>query len=365
MKLFSIDSVEIAMVKEQKLLRFVFLLFVIFSVSGCSTVGYYLDLMAGQSDLIEQRKPIKEILANKDTSPKLHDLLAESVKMRDFASNVLFLPENDSYRLYADLKRPYAVWNVVAAKEFSMKPKEWCFLFVGCLSYRGYFSEKDATDYANELKKEGYDVYVGGARAYSTLGWFDDPLLNTMMYKLEAYRAGIIFHELAHQELYVDDDSAFNEAFATTVEEEGIQRWFSSNGKQKEYKKYLAEKKRDDQINDLLRKTREKLKQLYSEKISHIEMRKLKRTILKNMLVKYEILKQTWHGYSGYDKWMNQGINNAKLVLVATYHDLVPGFKHVLSRHGNDLRKFYQAIEKISKLNKNERDKKLGLLVTD
>ena len=359
MRLFSIDRVQIAMVKAQTPLRSVFLFVMIFSVSGCSTAGYYLDLMAGQSDLIERRQPIQEMLENRHTSPKLYDLLTESVKMRDFASNVLHLPENDSYRLYADLKRPYAVWNVVAAKEFSMKPRQWCFLFVGCLSYRGYFSKQAATDFANKLKKEGYDVYVAGARAYSPLGWFDDPLLNTMMYKSEAYRAGIIFHELAHQEIYVDDDSAFNEAFATAVEEEGIQRWFSSNGKQKEYKKYLVEQKRDNQFNELLRKTREQLKQLYSEKISLIEMRKAKQTILKKMLVEYEVLKTTWHGYSGYDDWMHKGVNNAKLVLVATYHDLVPGFKRVLAQYGNDLRTFYQAVKRISKLEKQQRDKQL------
>jgi len=194
------------------------------TVSGCSSFGYYMDLMAGHSELLERRKPVAEIIADEKTSPKLRKLLKTSENIRDFASNNLDLPKNNSYRQYADLNRRYAVWNVIAAEEFSIHAKKWCFLLVGCLSYRGYFSKQVAMDYSAELKKQGYDVYVAGASAYSTLGWFDDPLLNTMMLKSEAQRAGIIFHELAHQVVYIDDDSAFNEAFATAVEEEGIRR---------------------------------------------------------------------------------------------------------------------------------------------
>ena len=205
--------------------KYAVLIFMALTVSACSSFGYYMDLMAGHSELLEQQKPISEILIDKETNLKLRELLETSQNIRNFASNRLDLPENDSYRMYADLKRRYAVWNVIAAKEFSVEPKKWCFLFVGCLSYRGYFSKEDAMAYASELKNEGYDVYVVGASAYSTLGWFDDPLLNTMMYKSEARRAGVIFHELAHQVVYIEGDSAFNEAFATTVEEEGIQRW--------------------------------------------------------------------------------------------------------------------------------------------
>lgn len=194
------------------MIRKLVLIFSALTVSACSSFGYYMDLMAGHSELLEQRKPVAEIIEDKATDQKLRDLLKTSQEIRNFASKDLDLPENDSYRMYADLKRRYAVWNVVAAEEFSVEPKKWCFLFVGCLSYRGYFSKEDATNYANELKHEGFDTYVAGANAYSTLGWFDDPLLNTMLYKSEARRAGIIFHELAHQVVYIDNDSAFNEA---------------------------------------------------------------------------------------------------------------------------------------------------------
>lgn len=257
-------------------IKYSILIFSSITVSACSSFGYYMDLMSGHNELLEKQKPITDILADDKTKPKLRELLETSQNIRDFATKSLYLPDNDSYRLYADLKRQYAIWNVVAAKEFSTEPKKWCFLFVGCLSYRGYFSKQDASDYAKELKHEGYDVFLAGAKAYSTLGWFDDPLLNTMMYKSEARRAGIIFHELSHQVVYIENDTAFNEAFATSVEQEGIRRWMNKKGKNKQYQKYLVNKKREAEFNQLLQSTREKLKEIYSRKISDAKKRKMK-----------------------------------------------------------------------------------------
>jgi predicted aminopeptidase len=353
------EYVQIAMLKGLTPLRVILIIGSGITVSGCSSFGYYMDLMAGHSELIEHRKPIVDLIASKETRPKLRELLKRSVDIRNFATKILYLPENDSYRLYADIKRPYAVWNVVAAEEFSLQPKQWCFLIVGCLSYRGYFLKEDATKYANELGTEGYDVYLSGARAYSTLGWFDDPLLNTMMYKSEAYRAGIIFHELAHQVVYVDDDSAFNEAFATTVEEEGIQRWFAANQKKEEYEKYLEAKQRDHQINELLRSTRMKLKDLYASNQSTNVMRAAKKMIFAEMRKDYEKLKKSWKGYNGFDDWMYKNLNNAHLLLVATYHDLVPAFRYLLHEQKNDMKKFYQAVKALGTLDKDKRHKHL------
>ena len=332
------------------------------TLSACSSFGYYADLMAGHSELLEQRKSVSEIITDKETSSKLRNLLIKSQKIRDFATKKLYLPENDSYRMYADLKRPYAVWNVVAAEEFSVQPKKWCFMFVGCLSYRGYFSKEDATNYANELKSQGYDVYVAGAKAYSTLGWFDDPLLNTMMYKSEARRAGIIFHELAHQVVYIENDSAFNEAFATAVEEEGIRRWMSANGKGEKYQEYLVDKKRDIEINQLLQETREKLKKVYETKASIKEKRQQKKTIFSLTQRKYRMLKKSWDGYSAYDAWMTQGLNNSHLLLIATYHDLVPTFKSMLKIEHYNLNAFYAAAKKYGELNKKDRSLQLKKL---
>lgn len=341
------------------MIRITFLILSALTVSACSSFGYYLDLMEGHSELLEQQKPIVDILADKDIEPKLRELLQTSQIIRDFSSKELLLPENDSYRMYADLNRRYAVWNVVAAKELSVKAKKWCFLFVGCLSYRGYFSKKDATSYAEKLKKEGYDVYVAGANAYSTLGWFDDPLLNTMMYKSEARRAGIIFHELAHQRIYIDDDSAFNEAFATTVEEEGIRRWLQKNQKNDKYETYLENKKRNSELNLLLQASREKLKELYKSKLTNEEKHKSKKRIFSLMKQHYQKLKKSWGGYDAYDDWMAQDLNNAHLSLIATYNNLVPGFKAILNSEGNDLEKFYLAIEQLGKLTQQDRNNKL------
>lgn len=351
------------MIKQHKVIKYSILILGTFTVSACSSFGYYMDLMSGHSELLDQQKTISEILANKKTESKLRQLLETSQKIRDFASKELHLPENDSYRTYADIKRRYAVWNVVAAKELSIKPKKWCFLFVGCLNYRGYFSKEDASTYANELKKEGYDVYVAGANAYSTLGWFDDPLLNTMMYKSEARRAGIIFHELAHQVVYIDDDSAFNEAFATTVEQEGIRRWMAKKGKSEQYDQYLVNKKRDAQLNKLLQETREKLKQLYKTKINEKEKKQEKKLIFSLMQKKYQQLKKAWGDYTVYDKWMSQELNNAHLLLVATYHDLVPAFNAMLKKENYNLKKFYIAVEQLGQLDKEKRNKQLKQLV--
>lgn len=341
------------------MIRLIILIFCSLTVSACSSFGYYLDLIEGHSEILEQRKPVAEILAEKETKPELREILETSQKIRDFASKELHLPENDSYRQYADLKRPFAVWNVVATKEFSVQPKKWCFLIVGCLSYRGYYSKEDATVFANKLKAEGYDVYVAGANAYSTLGWFDDPLLNTMLYKSEAYRAGIIFHELAHQVVYIENDSAFNEAFATAVEQEGIQRWLVKNGKNAEYQEYLIDKKRESQINQLLLETREILKQLYKKNIPNEEKRKVKKLVFTEMQKRYHQRKISWGAYNAYDKWMTQDLNNSHLLLVATYHDLVPTFMTILKEENYNLKKFYLAVEKVGQLDKIERIKQL------
>ena len=335
--------------------RKLLLLFGALTVSACSSFGYYMDLMAGHSELLEQRKPVSEIIADKETSSNLRKLLQKSQNIRNFATKNLHLPENDSYRMYADLKRRYAVWNVVAAAEFSVQPKKSCFMIVGCLSYRGYFSKQDATNYANELKAEGYDVYVAGAKAYSTLGWFDDPLLNTMMYKSESRRAGIIFHELAHQVVYIENDSAFNEAFATAVEQEGIRRWMIAKGESEKYQDYLVNKKRDSEINQLLQETREKLKKLYKTKVSKEDKRQQKKMVFSLMQKQYGVLKKSWGGYSAYDAWMKQGLNNSHLVLIATYHDLVPTFKSMLENENYNLKSFYAAVKKYGGLNKKDR----------
>jgi len=331
------------------------------TVSACSSFGYYMDLMAGHSELLEQRKPVSELIDDKKTSDELRKALLKSQKIRNFASKSLYLPENDSYRQYADLNRPFVVWNVVAAKKLSVEAKKWCFLFVGCLSYKGYFSKEEAQIQAKRLAAAGYDVHVAGAKAYSTLGWFDDPLLNTMMYRSEARRAGIIFHELAHQLIYIENDTAFNEAFATVVEQEGIRLWFDKSGKHKEYAEYLEQNERDAQVNDLLLETRKALMALYKSDASEERKAVSKKQHFVLLQEKYQQLKKTWTGknVNAFDDWMTQGLNNSHLLLIATYYDLVPKLKILLKKEKYDLKKFYAVVNSLGKENKEKRLKLL------
>ncbi|MBI5783517.1 MAG: aminopeptidase, partial [Gammaproteobacteria bacterium] len=210
------------------------LLLLLAVVSGCASPGYYLHAVSGQIEILNKRRPVEEVLNDPATTPQTRQQLKLVRRLRDFASRELGLPDNDSYRSYTDLERPFVVWDVFAAPELSLEPKQWCFLVAGCVPYRGYFARDEAEQFAADLKQDGYDVYVGGVPAYSTLGWFNDPLLNTFIHRSEPELAGLLFHELAHQKIYVSGDTTFNESFATVVELEGVKRWSQQNGNTKE-----------------------------------------------------------------------------------------------------------------------------------
>lgn len=326
---------------------------------GCSSISYYSHLMNGHHALTEAEEDIEDILSENRYDAEIRARLAKALEIRRFASERLDLPDNDSYKTFVKLNRPFPVWNVVAAERFSVKARTWCFLVVGCINYRGYFNEQDAREKAKELATEGYDVSVSPVAAYSTLGWFDDPLLSSMLYKEEAHLAGIIFHELAHQKVYIDDDSAFNEAFATAVELEGVRRWLTAHQDSKGIENYRLYKQRQHEFNKLLQATREQLKQLYKTSQPPADKLSAKTRIIVQMKERYQDLKKGWQGYSGYDKWMQRDINNAHLALVATYHERVPAFLALLRQQDNDLQKFYLAAAKIGHLPEPERDKRL------
>src|SRR4051812_10885006 len=215
----------------QKLAASVSTLFrcILLALSASSLCGCYLIQAAtGQMQIVSKRQPIAEVIRDPATSEKLKARLEYVAAARDFASRELGLPDNESYRSYADLGRPYVVWNVFAAPEFSVEPRQWCFPIAGCVVYRGYFSEAAAQRYARKLRRRGDDVAVGGVAAYSTLGHFKDPVLSTMLGWSDAQLAATLFHELAHQVVYVPGDSQFNESFATVVEEAGLERWLAA-----------------------------------------------------------------------------------------------------------------------------------------
>lgn len=333
-------------------------------VQGCSSIGFYWEKIQGHAEILNAQQPIQEVIENPKTAASVRDKLINAQQARKFASEVLLLPDNDSYRNYVDIKRDYVVWTIVATPPYSIKPKEWCFLIVGCLSYRGYFSKQAAEEFAATLKDQGMDVYVSGAKAYSTLGWFDDPLLSTMLYKSEAYRVGIIFHELAHQQIYVENDTAFNEAFATSVELEGIKAWYTQTANQQKFKKHLIAKKRDKDFKTLLRNTRKELEILYAEKQQPKKWQTRKEIIFKQLHLSYKKFKRKWGNYTGYDKWMSQDLNNAHLALVATYNNWLPAFSKIFEKANRNYKVYYKEIERLTELDKTQREKQLQKLMS-
>ena len=245
-------------------------------LTGCGAARYYAQSVTGHLELMSRARSIDNIVAATDIEPRLASRLRTAVDIRAFASSVLGLPDNDSYSRYVDLGRPYVVWNVVAAPELSLAPRRWCFPVVGCLSYRGYFSRAAAEAYGAELESGGWDVTVGGVRAYSTLGWFSDPLLSSMVELPEYDLAGIVFHELAHQRLYVAGDTDFNESFAVVVMRAGVRRWLESGDRTGLKERYRVSAERRAAFLELVRSTRGQLESVYASSRSDEEKRKEK-----------------------------------------------------------------------------------------
>ena len=328
-------------------------------LGGCSMLGYYSQAAQGQLDLLRRATPIAEELNNAAVPAPLKAKLREVLRIRAFASRELGLPDNGSYKRYADLGRRYAVWNVFAAPEFSIEPVTSCFPIAGCVSYRGYFAEAGAQAQAAELRARGYDVYVGGVPAYSTLGWFDDPVLSTFIGYPDAELARLMFHELAHQLLYVKDDTRFNESFAVTVEQAGVMRWLAENGNAREREQYARSQQIRSGFVALFAKYRAILAQYYRQDLPAQQMRLGKAQRFAEMQEEYRQLKASWGGFGGYDRWFGENLNNATLASVALYTDLVPAFQALLAREGGDLPRFYAVVKQLARLPKDERDARL------
>jgi predicted aminopeptidase len=323
-------------------------------LSSCADLGYYVQCATGHFGVMNKCTPIPELLQDPETPTALKGQLQTVLAIRDFASSELGLPDNGSYRSYGDLGRPYVVWNVVAAPEFSMEPVQWCFPVAGCVSYRGYFKREEAEKFADRLQREGKEVYLYGVPAYSTLNWFDDPVLNTFLGRSESHLAGMIFHELAHQQLYVKGDSPFNEAFATTVEMEGVRRWLEHVGNSTGMTDYQDYFDRNEAVRRILAEVRSELAYLYAGSQPKAEMRREKETIIAKGRERYQELRESWGGYKGYDNLMAD-LNNARLSSMSTYHDLVPAFQRLLYEKEGQLADFYSAAAKLGSLPPFER----------
>jgi len=328
--------------------------------SGCQTFGYYRQAIAGQCQVIAHQQPIAKLMADSNTPPDLKARFARVIQIRRFAAQELKLPAGRSYLIYVDLHRPCIVWNVTVAPALSLEPKSWWFPLVGRVDYRGYFNEDAARRYAARWEQKGWDVDVGGVTAYSTLGWFSDPLLNTFIFYPEPDLAELIFHELGHRRLYVNGDTVFNEAFATEVAAEGLRRWFAASTNRPALGQHQAAQARDRQFVQLVIDTRRQLQALYADApLPDAEKLRRKEQIIAQLRARYAAVKKTWGGNTDYDPWFSTPINNAKLNTVAEYNDLVPAFQALLQAQGGDLEKFYAAVASLGKLPLDKRHQAL------
>ena len=325
-----------------QILARIFTLVAALSMSGC----YVLQAARGQLAISMRREPIEQAIDNPATPVGVQRRLRLVADARRFASRELGLPDNDTYRTYVDLHREFVVWNVFATDRYSVEPHRWCFPIAGCVVYRGYFKKSAAQRYALHTRMRGDDATVAGSAAYSTLGHFDDPVLSTMLRWSDAQIAATLFHELAHQVLYVPNESAFDEAFAMVVEAEGTRRWLEHRDPAALAKWRLA-RLRSEAFTDLLLAERERLRALYAQGTPGMTLYLAKQREFGRLKYDYELLKRRWGGYSGYDTWFDRALNNADLVSAATYRSCVPGLESLLHSVGDDLPSFYDAAKKL------------------
>ena len=332
------------------------------SLSACSSLGYYAQLLDGQVAVLRARSPIDALISDADTDPALRVRL-ETVKAAvSFAAEALALPNHGSYQQYADLGRPYVLWNVFATPEFDLAPIEWCYPLAGCFSYRGHYDLEGARAEAQRQRELGNDVYIGGVPAYSTLGWFNDPVLNTMLRWNDQELVGTLFHELAHQRVFVKSDTAFNESFASFVQEEGLRRWLQARG---ETPLDVTEPRRRNQdFVALVQATRERLQALYQSSQTPTAMRAAKRQVFEQMRESYQALRDgPWRGYAGYDQWFEQDLDNAALLPVGLYNTWTPAFGQLFAQARGKWPQFYDAVERLGERSADERKRMLDALL--
>ncbi|MFK7863250.1 MAG: aminopeptidase [Pseudohongiellaceae bacterium] len=325
-------------------------------LASCETVGYYSQAARGQLAILLSRESISSLLNDDKIEPELKAKLSLVMEIRDFAESELLLPVADSYSSYADVGREHVVWNVFAAPEFSTNAVNWCYPIAGCVAYRGYFNEDAARSFALATEEKGFEVYTGGVDAYSTLGWFEDPLLSTVINRRDYQLAALIFHELAHQVVYIPGDTTFNESFATAVEREGLRRWLNQRGDQVSLIEAQENSIRQDQFIALVMDYQQRFETLYRGELNEVEKRRAKKQLKEDLRFDYESMKQEWNGYSGYDSWFARPLNNAQLSTVSAYNDLVTFFNGELAILQGDLAAFYARVASLKAMGKEARD---------
>lgn len=329
-------------------------------LGGCGTLDYYGQLARGQLELLAARVPVAALLDDPQTDPPLRQRLALAQQARTFASAELGLPDNRSYRLYADVRRPYVLWNLFATGEFSVKPELHCFPIAGCVAYRGFFSPDRARGAAARRSLQGQDTYIGGVEAYSTLGWFDDPILSTMLGWSDERLVALIFHELAHQQLYVAGDTAFNESFATFVEREGLRQWRAARGLAAPDGQDVRQR---EQFTELVLASRTRLESLYASGLAQEPMRAAKQAEFERLRRDYRTLRdRQWAGIGRYDAWIEAPLNNAKLLPFGLYDRWVAAFATLFRDTGGDWPGFYRRVAALGKLSSEARLRALEVM---
>lgn len=336
--------------------KIVFTFIAVAALAGCVSPAWYGQAMSGHMAMMHQREDIDDLLLNPDTDPELAARLQLAREARHFGIEQLSLPDTDSYTQYVPTGRSAATWNVVVAPEFSVEPRKWCFPVAGCVPYRGYFREDSADQFAARMSDRGYDTSVTPAVAYSTLGWFDDPLLDTMLNYSDAQLAATIFHEMAHQELYVRGDAAFSEGFAVFVEEKGLEAWLLDRGDLGALEKWRDSHRASARFSEFLAAERERLVALYSRELPKAEMRSLKQEAFNRMAARYrDMVNEEWNGRSFYSGWFEKKLNNARLALAATYLGGSCAFQLLYAESGNDFAVFLQRAAEKAALPAEER----------
>ena len=331
-------------------------------LAACDSAAWYWQAAQGHLAIVGSRQDLREKARDPALAPEIAAKLQIVLEARDFAEAELGLPAGDNFLDYVELDRDYAVWNVFAAPEFSLEPVTWCYPIAGCAAYRGYFNETAARDYAAGLQADGLDTHVGGVAAYSTLGWFDDALLSTVLSRPDHQLAALIFHELAHQVAWFPGDTTLNESFATVVEMEGLARWLETRGQSALLAAARADADRRRQFVSFVMEFRRRFEALYSRDLPAAAMRREKTALQERMRADYRQLKADWGGYGGYDGWFSRSLNNAQLSTVGSYNDLAPQLRELLRQSGNDLPQFYERVRELGGMSPERREEFLDSL---
>lgn len=327
--------------------------------AGCSTLEYLFHTSNGHLELMSKRQSIPALLEQDNLDEDDRRQLETVLRVRTFATETLLLPDNKSYTYYVELDRDNVTWVVFAAPELSLEPVTWCFWIVGCVPYRGYFESSRATEFAKDLRNQGFEVYIAPIAAYSTLGWFSDPVLSTMLNKGEVATAEYLIHELAHQKLYLKDDTNFNEAFASSVAQIGVSEWLRKEHKTASLERFNRSVIEKEQIYHLVQQLRQGLKAIYSSSISESEKRKLKQKEFDKYRDEVSVLLSAWPKGKRYQNWALHGLNNAKLNATSAYHELIPDFISLFDKCNKDYKRFYDLVASMERISKSQRQQYL------